>query len=103
METYHSQLDALGDPTRRAILERLLAEGPLPVSQIASQFPVSRPAISQHLRTLKDADLVTDRPQGARRVYAINPEAFVALREYFDRFWTVALQEFQKQVERKVQ
>ena len=91
MSTYHeAQLDALGDATRRAILSRLI-DGPLPVGEIARDLPVSRPAISQHLRVLKEARLVTDRADGARRLYALNPEAFDALREYFDRFWTQAL------------
>jgi DNA-binding transcriptional ArsR family regulator len=67
-----AQLDALGDPTRRAILARLL-EGPLAVGELASHFPVSRPAISQHLRILKDANLVLDQARGTRRLYALNP------------------------------
>src|SRR5450432_1545696 len=99
--TYHdSQLDALGDPTRRAILERLLA-GPLPVGKLADGFPISRPAISQHLRVLKAASLVIDTTLGTKRVYQINPEGFAALREYFDRFWNVALNAFKKKVEEK--
>jgi len=99
VNAYHdAQLDALGDPTRRAILARLLA-GPLPVGELARQFPVSRPAISQHLRVLKDARLVVDRPDGARRLYALNPEAFDSLRDYFDHLWTRALDAFKKKVE----
>ena len=91
MVTYqHSvQLDALGDPTRRAILERLL-KGPLPVVELARDFPVSRPAISQHLRVLKNARLVVDRAEGNRRIYELNPSGVDALRNYFDRFWTQA-------------
>jgi DNA-binding transcriptional ArsR family regulator len=82
VNTYHeAQLDALGDATRRAILARLL-NGPLPVGELARDFPVSRPAISQHLRVLKHAHLVTDRAAGTRRVYALNPDAFDSLREY---------------------
>ena len=88
MITYQhaKQLDALGDPTRRAILERLLT-GPQPVGELARGFPVSRPAISQHLRILKDARLVVDRPAGNRRLYELNPAGVEALRNYFDRFW----------------
>jgi len=97
--TYHeAQLDALGDGTRRAILTRLL-DGPLPVGELAREFPVSRPAISQHLRVLKHAHLVTDRAAGTRRVYALNPEAFESLRTYFDHFWTQALAAFKTRVE----
>ena len=81
----HAQFDALGDPTRRAILARLLA-GPLPVVELARDLPVSRPAVSQHLRVLKDAQLVGDRAEGTRRVYALNPNAFALLRDYFDHF-----------------
>jgi DNA-binding transcriptional ArsR family regulator len=93
------QLDALGDATRRAILARLL-KGPLPVGELARDFPVSRPAISQHLRILKQANLVVDRPAGNRRVYQLNPEGFDSLREYFDQFWTQALSAFKKKVEK---
>src|SRR5437667_4338826 len=96
----HAQMDALGDPTRRAILERLL-RGPLPVGELARDFPMSRPAISQHLRVLKHAHLVTDRPAGARRVYALNPYAFASLREYFVQFWTQALAGFKQRVEER--
>ena len=99
MKTYHeAQLDALGDATRRAILERLLG-GPLPVGELAKDFPVSRPAISQHLRVLKQVKLVTDRAAGTRRVYAVNPDALDSLRKYFDRFWTQALAAFKKRAE----
>jgi DNA-binding transcriptional ArsR family regulator len=101
VNTYHeAQLDALGDATRRAILARLLT-GPMPVGEIASHFPVSRPAISQHLRILKDANLVVDRAKGTRRLYAINPEGFESLREYFDQFWTQALTAFKKKAEER--
>ena len=92
------QLDALGDSTRRAILARLLA-GPLPVGELARGFPVSRPAISQHLRLLKQANLVIDRPMGTRRVYQLHPEGFNSLREYFDQFWGLALDSFKNKVE----
>ena|ERR1700744_6559758 len=92
------QLDALGDATRRGILAHL-RRGPLPVGELAGRFPVSRPAISQHLRILKEAQLVTDVPAGTRRLYAINPAGFRALRDYFDQFWGTALTEFRKRVE----
>ncbi len=92
------QLDAIGDPTRRAILARL-RKGPASVGKLAAGFPVSRPAISQHLRVLKEADLVTDRAEGTKRVYELNPSAFASLREYFDEFWGVALISFKKRVE----
>jgi DNA-binding transcriptional ArsR family regulator len=99
VNTYQeAQLDALGDPTRRAILARLL-EGPLAVGELASHFPVSRPAISQHLRILKDANLVVDQPQGNRRLYTLNPEGFDSLRDYFDQFWSLALTAFKTKAE----
>ncbi len=99
MNAYQSaQLNALGDATRRAILERLL-HGPLPVGKLAEDFPMSRPAISQHLRVLKEARLVVDRTSGTRRLYALNPEAFDSLREYFDQFWNQALIAFKNKVE----
>ena len=92
------QLDALGDATRRAILARLL-EGPLPVGKLADEFPVSRPAISQHLRVLKLANLVVDRAEGTRRVYELNPKGFETLREYMDQFWSRALNAFKERIE----
>jgi DNA-binding transcriptional ArsR family regulator len=92
------QLDALGDPTRRAVL-KLLRDGPMPVTAIANQFPISRPAISQHLRVLKDAGLVTDTAVATQRLYQINPDAFVSLRAYFDDFWSVALSDFKKRAD----
>ena len=91
-------MDALGDPTRRAILERLL-RGPLPVGELARDFPVSRPAISQHLRVLKHAHLVLDRAAGTRRIYELNPAGVDALRAYFDRFWDHALAAFKHAAE----
>jgi DNA-binding transcriptional ArsR family regulator len=96
MNTYqHAQMEALGDPTRRAILERLV-NGPMPVGELAREFPVSRPAISQHLRVLKRAHLVVDRAVGTRRLYAVDPAGVDLLRGYFDRFWTQALAAFKK-------
>jgi DNA-binding transcriptional ArsR family regulator len=92
------QLDALGDATRRAIVDRLL-RGPVSVGKLAEEFPISRPAISQHLRVLKQANLVTDEASGTRRVYQLNPQGFETLRAYFDQFWTHALTAFQQKVE----
>jgi DNA-binding transcriptional ArsR family regulator len=94
----HLQLDALGDATRRAILARL-ASGPSPVGELAREFPISRPAISQHLRVLKDAHLVVDRPQGNRRLYELDPAGFQSLRDYLDQFWTIALDAFKTKAE----
>jgi DNA-binding transcriptional ArsR family regulator len=98
MNYQEAQLDALGDPTRRAIVQRLL-RGPVSVGKLAEEFPVSRPAISQHLRVLKQASLVTDQVSGTRRVYQLNPEGFETLRSYFDQFWSIALTAFQQKVE----
>ena len=95
-------MNALGDATRRAILERLL-DGPLAVGELARQFPVSRPAISQHLRILKHAHLVTDRPTGNRRLYQVNPAGIEALRSHFDRLWTHALVAVKKAAEKPTQ
>ena len=89
---------ALGDATRRAIFE-LLAEGPRPVGELASELPVTRPAVSQHLKVLKDAGLVIDRREGTRRLYQLNPDGVAALRTYFDRFWNRALTAFKEAVE----
>ena len=100
MNTYQdAQLTALGDPTRRAILARLADAGPLPVGELADEFPISRPAISQHLRVLKHARLVVDSAKGTRRVYAVNPDAIESLRSYFDRFWVKALTAFKRKLE----
>ena len=99
MTAYQSlQLDALGDATRRAILDSLL-NGPASVGKLSEAFPISRPAVSQHLRILKDAHLVSDATQGTRRVYRLNPEGFDSVREYLDRFWTLALDAFKKKIE----
>jgi DNA-binding transcriptional ArsR family regulator len=103
VDTYQSpQLDALGDATRRAILARLAKDGPLPVGELARDFPMSRPAISQHLRVLKHANLVTDRAEGTRRLYAVNPDTLASLRTYFERFWAEALAAFKRRVEEEV-
>ena len=97
--TYEIQIEALGDGTRRAILERLLLQGPMPVGKLAEGLPVSRPAVSQHLRVLKLAELVTEKTAGTRHVYELNPAGFDALREYFERFWSEALLAFKNKVE----
>lgn len=91
-------LGVLGDPTRRAIFE-LLADGPRPVGELAEQLPISRPAVSQHLKALKQAGLVIDRQDGTRRLYQLNPDAVAALRAYFDRFWNRSLAAFKQAVE----
>lgn len=91
-------LTALGDPTRRAIFERL-AERPHAVVDLARVLPVSRPAVSQHLKVLKDAGLVIDRQAGNRRIYQLNPDGVDALRAYLDRFWSRALTAYKAAVE----
>jgi DNA-binding transcriptional ArsR family regulator len=93
-------MGALGDPTRRAIFE-LLADGPRPVGEIAAQLPVTRPAVSQHLKILKEAGLVTDRPDGTRRLYQLDPGGIEVLRAYFDSFWNRALTSFKHAVEQQ--
>ena len=92
---------ALADPTRRAVFERL-AGGPRAVGALAKGLPVSRPAVSQHLKILKEAGLVTDRPDGTRRVYQIDPKGLGELRAWLDRFWDAALDAFKAEVERQV-
>ena len=96
----HVQMDALGDSTRRAILERLL-NGPMAVGELAREFPISRPAISQHLKVLKNAHLVLDTAAGTKRLYQVNPAGVEILRRYFDRFWTDALAAFKKAAEQE--
>ena len=93
-------MDALGDPTRRAIFEQL-RRGPRAVGEIAADLPVSRPAVSQHLRVLKDAGLVTERRAGTRRLYRLDPDGLGELRDYFDGFWTEALAGFKAAAERE--
>ena len=95
-------MDALGDPTRRAIFERL-AGGPRAVGELAAELPVSRPAVSQHLKVLKDAGLVVDRRDGTRRLYQLEPGGVGALRAYFDTFWMQALAAFKEAVENPTQ
>jgi DNA-binding transcriptional ArsR family regulator len=89
---------ALADPTRLTLLERLSAR-PCAVVDLARDLPVSRPAVSQHLRVLKDAGLVVDRPLGNRRIYAINPDGLSRLRAELDRFWTSTLAAYKAAVE----
>jgi DNA-binding transcriptional ArsR family regulator len=86
-------LDALGDWTRRQIFDAL-RQGPSSVGELAARMPVSRPAVSQHLRVLKDAGLVVDRKEGTRRVYSLDPNGLAAIRAYFDSFWDEALARF---------
>ena len=90
---------ALGDPTRRAIVE-CLAERPRAVGELAAELPVSRPAVSQHLKVLKDAGLVTERAAGTRRIYRLDPTAVAALRDQLDTFWNRALANYGDAVER---
>ncbi|MDT4908005.1 MAG: hypothetical protein QOF87_2255 [Pseudonocardiales bacterium] len=100
MSTYQGALlDALGDATRRSIFEAL-ATGPRSVGDIAAALPVSRPAVSQHLKVLKDAGLVSSRPDGTRRLYEVDPTGVAAVRDYFDTFWTAALAAFKVVAER---
>jgi DNA-binding transcriptional ArsR family regulator len=89
---------ALADPTRREVFERL-AQGPKAVGELAATLPVSRPAVSQHLKVLKDAGLVSDQAVGARRVYQIDPKGLGQLRAWLDRYWDSALASFQAAVE----
>ncbi|MGV0794617.1 ArsR/SmtB family transcription factor [Mycolicibacterium sp. XJ1819] len=86
-------LDALGDKTRRLILEKL-AGGPAAVGVLAEQLPISRPAVSQHLRVLKDAGLVVESVAGTRRIYRVDQAGLVAVRDYLDRFWETTLDNF---------
>jgi DNA-binding transcriptional ArsR family regulator len=92
-------LSALGDPTRRTIFERI-AQRPRPVGELAKGLPVSRPAVSQHLRALKEAGLVTDRTDGTRRIYHIDPDGLGAIRAWLDSFWDESLRAFKAEVER---
>ena len=94
-------MDALGDPTRRAILERL-RRGPRAVGELAARLPVSRPAVSQHLRVLEHAGLVCVRRDGTRHLYSLNPRGLAELRAYFDRFWDDALAAFKAAAEKEV-
>jgi DNA-binding transcriptional ArsR family regulator len=97
---YGTALSALGDATRRAVFEQL-RRGPASVGEIAGRMPVSRPAVSQHLKVLKDAGLVIDEADGTRRVYAVDPRGLAEIRSWLDRFWDQSLQAFKAEVERK--
>ena len=102
MVTYQTDaLTALGDPSRREIFERL-ADRPRAVGELADELPISRPAVSQHLKVLKDARLVVDRPAGTRRIYQVDTDGVAALRAYLDHFWDQALAGFKTAVEQKV-
>ncbi len=92
--------DALGDSTRRAIVERL-AEGPLAVGELAAVLPVGRPAVSQHLKVLKDAGLVDDHSEGTRRIYRLNPVGVAALRDQLDQYWNRALASYRDTAEQR--
>jgi DNA-binding transcriptional ArsR family regulator len=93
-------LTALGDPTRRAILD-LLVERPQPVGELAALLPVSRPAVSQHLKVLKEVGLVVDRHEGTRRVYRVDPAGLAPARSYLERFWRKAMVAFAEHAEKQ--
>jgi DNA-binding transcriptional ArsR family regulator len=100
VETYDRPAgwEAMGDPTRFAIVQRL-AERPRAVTELADELPISRPAVSQHLKVLKSAGLVADRAEGTRRVYRLNPAGIAALRDQLDTFWNRALANYQDVVD----
>jgi DNA-binding transcriptional ArsR family regulator len=103
VQTYRTDgWTALGDPTRRAIFERL-ADHPRAVGELAGELPVSRPAVSQHLKVLKDAGLVIDRPLGTRRIYHVDPDGVGALRTELDRFWNQAVATYKQVVEQSTE
>lgn len=95
----HAGFAALGDDTRRRIFERL-ARRPSSVGQLADAFPVSRPAVSQHLKVLKDAGLVVDTAEGTRRIYRVNERGIEAMHAYLDQFWDRALAAFKEAAEK---
>jgi DNA-binding transcriptional ArsR family regulator len=101
VQTYRTEgWTALGDPTRRAIFE-CLADRPKAVGELAGELPVSRPAVSQHLKVLKDAQLVVDRRVGTRRIYQLDPDGLRVLRGYLDHFWDQALAAYKTAVEQQ--
>ena len=101
MDAYQgTALAALGDPTRRAIFERI-AVRPRAVGELSGELPVSRPAVSQHRKVLKDAGLVSDTAAGTRRIYAVDPQGVGALRAYLEQFWTRSLADFKTAAERR--
>src|SRR3954466_2091468 len=95
-------LSALGDPTRLAVFERLAA-GPSAVGELAATLPVSRPAVSQHLKVLRDVGLVTDRAEGTRRIYEVDRAGLAVLRSYLDQLWAQSLEAFRVTVEEQEQ
>jgi DNA-binding transcriptional ArsR family regulator len=95
-------LDALSDRTRRRIFERV-ASAPASVASIAADMPISRPAVSQHLRILKEAGLVTDTPEGTRRIYRVDPAGIGAVRDWLDQFWGDTLADFKAYAEAEPQ
>jgi DNA-binding transcriptional ArsR family regulator len=99
MANAHLAFAALSDPTRREVFQRLHSGG-RSVGEVARDLPVSRPAVSQHLKVLKDAGLVADRAQGTRRVYYIDPSGLAVIRAWLDQFWDVALQSYAQEVAR---
>ena len=98
--TYETALAVLADPTRRAVFERL-RRGPLPVNKLAAGLPVSRPAVSQHLKVLKGAGLVEERSEGVRRIYSVRREGLAELRDWLDGFWDEALTAFKAEAEKE--
>lgn len=98
--TYRTSLAALADPTRRRVFERL-RHGPRAVGDLAKGLPVSRPAVSQHLKVLKDAGLVREKAKGTRHLYEIDPHGLGLLRRWLDEFWDDTLEAFRDDVERK--
>ena len=102
MTNHAAVLTALADPTRRAIFERL-ARAPSAVGELARELPVSRPAVSQHLKVLKSAGLVTDQAAGTRRVYSVDSAGVAAIREYFEQFWQQSLASFRTAASKAVQ
>lgn len=100
--TYANSLAALADPTRRKVFERL-GRGPSPVGRLAEGLPVSRPAVSQHLKVLKEAGLVSEEQDGTRRIYRIDPHGLGQLRQWLDQFWDVALDNFKAEAEKRKQ
>lgn len=97
---YQSALQALADPTRRAVFERL-RDGPLPVGELAAGLPVTRPAVSQHLKVLRNAGLVREQKMGTRRIYSVEVDGLVELRRYLDTLWTDVLTAFEKHANSK--
>ena len=102
MANHSAVFAALADPTRRAIFERL-AQSPSAVGELARELPVSRPAVSQHLKVLKSAGLVSDHAAGTRRVYSVDPAGLAAIRDYFEQFWQQSLARFRTAASQPIQ